>query len=350
MSQNYTAVRSPELDVLLSGALKEIAREVEALHIPHLAGIVLGGGYGRGEGGVLHTASGDRLYNDLDFFVFADGADRRTQQAIGTQLRDISGRWEKRLGIAVDFSPAKNLDTLPRVARTLMFQELLHGWKPVWGTADPTHWIPALDPAELPYTEALRLLLNRGMGLVFAGERLAAGSDDADFIVRNMNKTVLGCGDALLLTAGRYRWRGMERVDAFSRYADENKMPEEFKKAYAGAFRYKLEPNPVLPHDPRKHWEDCRLFYLDTLRRVAGTSPGAEPGEVAKGLRRKAAGARSVKNFLRWLIRTRSMRSPESIADDPVVSVLCMLCGLLSSSAAYPPCPRKLHELWIKFN
>src|SRR5580658_4912604 len=35
-----------------------------------LAAIVLGGGYGRGEGGVLRTETGDQPYNDLEFYVF----------------------------------------------------------------------------------------------------------------------------------------------------------------------------------------------------------------------------------------------------------------------------------------
>src|SRR3954470_4678736 len=38
-----------------------------------LEGILLGGGYGRGEGGVLRTAAGDRPYNDLEFYVLLRG-------------------------------------------------------------------------------------------------------------------------------------------------------------------------------------------------------------------------------------------------------------------------------------
>ena len=38
-----------------------------------LEGIALGGGYGRGEGGVLETPLGDQPYNDLEFYVFVRG-------------------------------------------------------------------------------------------------------------------------------------------------------------------------------------------------------------------------------------------------------------------------------------
>ena len=353
MIGRYTVIPSPELDALLDSALAEIARELETIRTGgRLVCVVLGGGYGRGEGGVLHTASGDRLYNDLDFFVFTDGANRRMQQKIGRQLRGIGERWEKKLGVAVDFSPAKNLDTLPRVGYTLMFQELRHGWKPIWGEADFLSRIPELDPACLPYTEAVRLLLNRGMGLVFAGERLAAGrgEEEADFVVRNMNKAVLGCGDALLLTAGKYCWRGEDRVQAFFLFAEECGLPRDFAEEYETAFRFKLEPTPVLPPDPRLRWLECRDFYLDSVRRVAGTGSGAKIAEVKAGLRQHAADARSMKHFLRWLLRAKGVRPAGCRTEDPVVTVLCELLDLLETGGEYPPCPRKLYDLWSKFN
>lgn len=350
MSGGYTAVPSPELDALLDSVLAEIARELDRSRPAGLAAVVLGGGYGRGEGGVLHTAAGDRLYNDLDFFVFADGAGRRERRRIDARLREIGEALEPRLGIAVDFSPAKNLSSLVKVSRTLMFQELLHGWKPVWGAADPVRRIPGLDPSELPYTEAVRLLLNRGMGLVFAGERLARGEADADFIVRNMNKAVLGCGDALLLAGGKYRWRGAERVAAVAGSAESSGMPAGFADAYAEAFRRKLEPEPVLPADPAGRWRECRGFYLAAVRLVAGADAGAGSGEVASGLRRKAADARSLKHFFRWLIRARGVRPAGALAEDPVVTVLIVLYGLLSEAAELPACPRGLYDLWLRFN
>ena len=346
----YTSVPSPAVDAALDGALARIAGELDRRRPEGLAGAVLGGGYGRGEGGVRHTPEGDRLYNDLDFFVFTDHADRKQRGRIADELRAIAGPLEKELGIAVDFSPPKELRSLANVSRTLMFQELRNGWKPVWGTVDLSRWIPALGPAEIPYTEAVRLLMNRGMGLLFAGERLAAGDGDADFIVRNMNKAALGCGDALLLAAGQYRWRGADRVAAFAEYAEKNGLPAEYAEAYAEAFRYKLEPDPVLPEDPRRCWADRRRFFLDAVRLAAGADAGAEIADAARGLRRKAADARSVRHFLRWLVRARGLRPFGRLTEDPVVTVLDMICGVLAAGEICPACPPKLHGLWCKFN
>ena len=341
---SYTGVPSPALNAELDRILKEIGGEIGRMQLPRLAGVVLGGGYGRGEGGVLHTPGGDRLYNDLDFFVFGDHAGKADVQNITSALGTVSERWKERLGIEVDFGPVKNLTALRKVSSTLMYQELRRGWRPVWGEADPEQWIPALEPAAIPFSEAVRLLVNRGMGLIFAGERLARKSQEADFIVRNMNKTVLGCGDALLLAAGKYAWKCSERTIAFDRYAEENRLPAEYAEAYRNAVRYKLEPVPVLPEDPAKEWRFCRRFFLDTVRRTAGTA------DIADGLHRRAAGERSLKNLLRWLLKARTFRPLRKLCDPPVVPVLETIWALLAAGEDLPVCPEKLYRLWTRFN
>ena len=346
----YTGVPDAALESLIDRTLAEVASDIDALHLPCLQAVVLGGGYGRGEGGVRHTSGGSRLYNDLDFFVFTRGASSRTAARIDETLKQLSGRREKELGIAVDFGPAKNISSLKNVASTLMFQELRRGWVPVWGKADLENWIPALSPARLPRSEALRLLLNRGMGLIFAGEYLKSGRNDPDFIVRNMNKAVLGGGDALLLASGLYRWRGEDRVEAFSGYVRDEGLPSGWAALYERAFRWKLEPEIVLPPDPLEAWRGCRDFHLACVRRCAGVSDEASCEHVARGLRRAVSGERSVKNLLRWLLRARGVRPLGAIFDPPVVSVLERLYAELAPGENYVTASPRLLALWRLFN
>ncbi len=346
----YTGVPSHEIAKLLDGALAGIGAEIGELCLPKLSAVVLGGGYGRGEGGVLHTQQGDCLYNDLDFFVFADGASRRDALAIQNGLKGVSERWEKQLGIAVDFSPVKNVRALCRVSQTLMYQELLRGWKPVWGALDIGKWIPALQPDELPFSEAARLLLNRGMGLMFAAERLSEETPDADFVMRNMNKAVLGCGDALLLAAGCYRWHGEERVQAFADYARQYGISSKIVAMYETAYRYKLEPRPVLPENPWETWRKCRILFLDTVRLVSCQGNDASSEEVCKGLREAARGENSLKNMLRWLVRTRCLRPWSEFFASPVVTVLERLYREMSLNDGRINYSGGLFALWTVFN
>ena len=346
----YTSVPDAEIEKLLNRVLPEIAGEIGMLRLPHLRAVVLGGGYGRGEGGVLHAPSGSRLYNDLDFFVFSEGADAGDSARIDAALKELSVRWGEKLGIAADFGPVKNLSSLRRVAPTLMFQELLRGWKPVWGEADLRKWIPMLPAPELPYSEAVRLLLNRGMGLAFAGEYLKSGREDPDFIVRNMNKAVLGGGDALLIASGGYRWSAGERVPACAEYLREAGLPSEYARMYENAFRWKREPEPVLPPDPAGAWRKCRRFYLDSVARCAGVPAGAAVKIVAEGVHRRAAKEGSLKNALRWFRRSRLPRSPFMFFDPPVITVLTMLYAVLAERDDYAEVPGRLLRLWRVFN
>ena len=346
---SYTAIPSAELAGLLDRVRSGVAAEVEALHLPKLAEVVMGGGYGRGEGGVRHTPQGDKLYNDLDFFVFSRRASKRERRAIEAALKPISEHWEKELGIAVDFSPVKNLSALRRVGSTLMYQELRRGWKPVSGNAEFDKYFPELDAAELPVSEAVRLLLNRGMGLVFAGEELRK-TGDPDFIMRNLHKSVLGGGDALLLASGEYRWSGAERVEAFREYAAKHELPEEFADRYAAAYRYKIEPDPQLPEDPTAAWRLCRKLYLDAARRVAGVPAEAAPDLTAAGLGRAVKNERSFKHLLRGTLRRCGARPLRAAFDPPVATVAGKLYGLLAKSENAPECPAELRRLWTLFN
>jgi len=348
--RHYTSLPSPEIAAQLDTVLKEIGDEIAGLRLPRLAAVVLGGGYGRGEGGVCRTGRGDRIYNDLDLFVFSDGAGRREKLRIAAELTPIAARWEKRLGVAVDLSPVKELASLRRVAGKLMYQELVRGWQPIWGDVDLDRWIPRLPPERLPFSEAARLILNRGMGLVLAGERIAAGSGDADFIVRNLHKSQLGCGDALLIAAQKYRWHGAERLAELDACVTSAGLSRRIVENYARALRYKAEPRPVLPADPQAQWRECRECLLEAARHIAGCTANATSPEVAVGMHRRAAGERSLKNALRWTLRSRTLRAAAYAFDPPEVSVAGMLYALLAGGGSCPPCPARLRRLWSLFN
>lgn len=346
----YTGIPDACVEALLDRTLAELSGEIASLDLPCLHAVVLGGGYGRGEGGVLHTPSGGKLYNDLDFFVFSQGADSSAAVRIDRALKEISLRYEKMLNVAVDFGPVKNIETLHRVSSTLMFQELLRGWLPVWGQAELGKWIPALEPACLPFSEAVRLLLNRGMGLIFAGEYLKSGRNDPDFIVRNMNKALLGGADALLIASGHYAWHGRDRVAVFADLTAKEGLPPEWASLYEKAFRWKLEPEPVLPGDPEQVWRGCRRFYLDCVCRCAGVPAGSPAARVADGLHRRVRKERSLKNLLRWLLRAHRLPGAATVFDPPVVPVLEMLYGELFNSETFPTASPLLRGSWKLFN
>jgi hypothetical protein len=73
MSKRFTIDGSPELERHLESLCELVRIEVlKAIPPRKLQALVLGGGYGRGEGGVLQTDNGDQPYNDLEFYMFLE--------------------------------------------------------------------------------------------------------------------------------------------------------------------------------------------------------------------------------------------------------------------------------------
>ena len=75
--------------------------------------------------------------------------------------------------------------------------------------------------------------MNRGMGLILAGEHLRDHSFDYNFILRNMNKAVLGGMDAVLIVSKRYKWRLEERLSEVKDLVSDVKLPDYFVDMYS---------------------------------------------------------------------------------------------------------------------
>ena len=83
----FTASANPEAEALLRKALEGIRSDIAAHNLRGLAGVYLGGGYGRGEGGVFCKNGTVRLYNDLDFLSEPDLAGQTKRISIPPSAR-----------------------------------------------------------------------------------------------------------------------------------------------------------------------------------------------------------------------------------------------------------------------
>ena len=237
----YTLKGDAAFDKMLDNHLAKISEAIKKTDISKdIAAIILGGGYGRGEGGVFEAPDGQKkLYNDLDFFVIANNVSRSKLKKIDRSLAYIGKTFEDKIGIDVDFGPAKNSKELATMPFTMMWQELREGHIVILGDKDVLDSLPSYDLHDLPRSEGLRLLLNRGAGLLFARQKLRQENismDDCDYIGRNLYKTILACGDVLLLLQNQYCLSVQKRF----------KLLEEHQKnvveTYRQALEFKLSP------------------------------------------------------------------------------------------------------------
>lgn len=211
-----------------------------------LQAIWLGGGYGRGEGGVLRTENGDRPYNDIEFYVCLAGNRFWNRRHFGPALHAFAKQMTALAEVDAEFHII-TLAELRRPAPNMFYYDLVSGHRQLWGDphllADCGHHRNA---GNLTLIEATRLLMNRGTGLLLASERLQhsfVSADDVDFIRRNIAKAQLALGDAVLTAFGEYHWSCRERHKRLlALAAARNPWFAELCEHHAAGVQFKLHP------------------------------------------------------------------------------------------------------------
>jgi hypothetical protein len=275
----YTVYGNEELEKKIDSLMELIAdRVVETVGRRDLAALVLGGGYGRGEGGVLTDEKGEMLlYNDFDFFVITNNVSNSRRREINRLLRSLSPELSEVAGIDVDFGPAKNVSGLSSTEFTMMWQELKHRHKVVYGPENILDLLPDFDLNNLPHEELAKLMLNRGTGLLLARQRMKKADlddDDVDFIARNIWKAIMACGDAYLALHKTFSYSYRRRSELFDAFKDDPEIGG-FYPWYKAAIDFKLKP--VMPDkaDLPAQWDNARAFFAQYYRYVFNVCLGA---------------------------------------------------------------------------
>jgi len=216
MTQRFTVDGSAELEQCLEKWCVEFAEEVRRV-VPAnvLEAIVLGGGYGRGEGGVLRTTNGgEQPYNDLEFYDFVRGPLLLRERQLRTKLADINHRWSEKTGVEFE-SKLLTFEKIQKAPVSMFYYDLAVGHRWVFGPGGEFQNCDHHRAAHrIPLDEATRLLMNRASGLLFAKallEKNDFSAADADFVRRNLSKAQLALGDVVLTAFGRYHSSCRER-------------------------------------------------------------------------------------------------------------------------------------------
>lgn len=270
----FTRDGSSGLEQHLADSCKRVASElVEIVGADKLEAVVLGGGYGRGEGGVLRTSSGDQPYNDLEFYVFLKGNRLLNERAFGRQFVQVGECLSPKAGLHVEFK----IESIPHFRNlpvSIFSYDLVAGHKTIlgedtWSAGCDRH----NDPSAIPLSEASRLLFNRCTGLLLAqeilnntGRQQSGGlceltAAEADFIGRNLAKAQLSLGDSVLVAFGLYDWSCLERGRRLSELTFKESMPwlKPIQIHHAAGVEFKLHPHriskPISVFD-----EECRTL------------------------------------------------------------------------------------------
>ena len=131
-SARFTLDGDHGLEAHLTGICEAVRTGITRL-VPagRLEGILLGGGYGRGEGGVLHALGGDQPYNDLEFYVLLRGITVLNEWRHGAALRELAHALSGPAGIEVEFKVISRAD-LQRNAVTMFSYDLVRAHRRIW--------------------------------------------------------------------------------------------------------------------------------------------------------------------------------------------------------------------------
>jgi hypothetical protein len=265
---------------LCAVALRGVERNIP---LRRLEALWLGGGYGRGEGGVLRLPSGDQPYNDLEFYVCLRGNQRLNRRRFGPPLQKLAEGIGRTAGLDVEFQIV-SLAQLQHSQPSMFYYDLVAGHRQLFGAERVLdRCIRHTDPSCLPISEATRLLMNRGTGLVLARQRLSRkplSADDADFIGRNIAKAQLAMGDAVLTALGRYHWSCLERHRQLLALPAAEAPPwaRELRQHHAAGVAFKLHPklSPPRPELLCREYERVAGFMLPVWLWVESRRLGTE--------------------------------------------------------------------------
>ncbi len=243
----YTLSGSQEFDNLIDEQLLQIKDEILTL-IPakDIAAILLGGGYGRGEGGVLEEDGKEYLYNDYDLFVILKNVSYLKKKEYQDKVQLIHKKFTPLFKIDVDVGPLQTVNAISKAPHWMMWYELKNGHIVLWGNENIKNYFPDYSQEKMPIMEAYRLLLNRGVGLILCKKHFTTFEEEEskEFILRNIRKAQLAMGDAFLIKKGVFNYSYKKRDEIFTQLInDESLVQLGIYEHYKRAYNFKERPH-----------------------------------------------------------------------------------------------------------
>ncbi|MEM7247413.1 MAG: hypothetical protein AAF533_18885 [Acidobacteriota bacterium] len=240
--RRFTLRGGPELEDRLHDAEATLAARLgEALDPDEHDGVLMIGGYGRGEGGVERRDGQEHPHNNLDLLVLVEEPPGRTEEIRQRATAAVQPVVEE-IGIGIDVG-AIAVSALRRAPCHVMWHDMRLGHRVVLGPAKVLGDLEHLTADRLLTSDVLTLLVNRGTLILINDLLLAQGEPDEHgrrTVIKHAVKAIIGYGDALLHSLDRYHWSYAEKQ---RRMAAATEIPEDFRATYDEAAEFRFEPS-----------------------------------------------------------------------------------------------------------
>ncbi len=237
LNMRYTKNKSKRVEDYLNEKI-EIITDIIRKRIPDTIGIIMGGGFGKGEGSVVVENKEVILINDFDMYVVAkkeydediiNDIAQEASRKIGKKGISSFVKFNKNRPLLKDFFyidlKVIPIDYLKKLPPMVKFYDLRNSSKIVYGK-NTLNKIPDFKPDDLPIAEGARLLLNRMSHLVqhFYSSFLTKNVKENDhqiFLLHTIKTYTDACG-ALLILSKKYEATYSKRLNIFKkRYSED---------------------------------------------------------------------------------------------------------------------------------
>ena len=262
----FTVRGTAKVEVLITEMIERIASAFEdnLQNIDYEALIMLGG-YGRGEGGVVIENGIEKPHNNFDFILISKNLDDKQNEKLKQKLMVVLNVIIKEIGIGIDLSVISK-NKLKNASCRIIWYDMRFGHKTILGNEK---FVPALERftiPKIPDWDARNLLVNRGTLMIINDLLMEKEHLDERFlklVIKHVVKAIIGYGDTLLYFLDDYSW-SYEQKQKNMRKRDD--VDIEFKEIYEEAMNFRFQPDyPGFMKKDLKNWMEILRKHFEKI-------------------------------------------------------------------------------------
>jgi len=228
--------------------MDETCSKFKEIVIKHLGkdkidSIILIGGYGRGEGGILVKGSQILPHNNLDFQIILNSFTTKLAHKKRDEIiKDVNKQISKHHMITLDFSFNSKFKIKFGVPQ-LVYYDMKFGHRRIYGDDKWLLNIKRYHSRNISLHDIRELLINRGTLLILNKKILERKELDKKMkmiVIKHLVKAIIGYGDALLYLHGKYHWSYKRKGELMWTIQPEN---PSFARMYMYAIQFRFNPN-----------------------------------------------------------------------------------------------------------